>query len=93
MNANAPEYIPTSHIQATLWAMPFFQQRLERFVFSTFRIQNAKVEDLRVLLFHPVIPAQKVNATTLFLGAYGDKAFVYEAIRWDDPRTGVFRCL
>jgi hypothetical protein len=93
MNPNALEFIPSSHMHTTLWNMPFFQQRFDRFIFSTFRIDNAKVEDLCVLLFHPPISAKRPNATVLFMGAYRDKAFVYEAIRWNDPRTGSFHVL
>ena len=56
MNPNAPEFIPTSAI-LTLWEMPFFQQRLERF-FLTKRIAGAQVKNLVLTKTFPD-PTQK----------------------------------
>jgi hypothetical protein len=69
--------------------MPFFQQRLERF-FLTKRIPGAQVKDLVLSRSFPdVQPTQK--AKVIFQATYKQYNLIYEANRWDDPRTGIFR--
>jgi hypothetical protein len=88
MNPHAQEFIPTSAI-LTLWEMPFFQQRLERF-FLTKRIPGAQVKDLVLTrIFPEVKPTQK--AKVIFQATYKKYNLIYEANRWDDPRFGIFR--
>ena len=72
-----------------LLSYPFFQQRLERFLYTQYRISDARVEDLQILLASPPVPP-KVKATTVFFGIYKNIPFLYEADRWDAPRTGAF---
>lgn len=92
LNAAAAPYVPLLptpvNIEA-LRAMPFFQQRLENFLFTQYRMTDMRIESLQILLVSPPLAAQK-KATVVFLGAYGTIPLVYEADRWDDPRTGAF---
>ncbi len=88
MNPNANEFIPTSAI-LTLWDMPFFQQRFEKF-FLTKRIPGVTVKDLVLTSAFPdVQPTQK--AKVIFQATYKQYKLVYEANRWEDPRSGIFR--
>ncbi len=88
MNPNAIPFIPQVQVQ-TLFTYPFFQQRLERYIFTHHRITDASVNDLQILMVSPPIKPQ-AKATTVFLGNYKGIPLLYEADRWDAPRTGAF---
>lgn len=91
LSADAAPYVPTPaavNIEA-LRAMPFFQQRLEKFLFTQYRMMDMRMDRLQILLVSPPLTALK-KAAVVFLGAYGTIPLVYEADRWEDPRTGVF---
>lgn len=99
MNPYAAEFIP-SQPQLDLnklWGFPFFRQRFERFLFTQYRIPDARLEDLQILMISPLIQAQH-KAKVVFMGVYQTHKYsqsksiplLYEADRWDDPRTGAF---
>ena len=88
MNPNATEFIPKTAILG-LWEMPFFQQRLERFLTLQHRILHPTIKDLVLLdTFPPVPPVQKTQV--VFRATYKGIPLQYEANNWRDPRTGVF---
>lgn len=96
LNAAAEPYVPfqkgllpTPVDVDRLKAMPFFQQRLENFLYTQNRITNMRVDALQILLVSPPLAAQK-KASVVFMGMYGKIPIVYEADRWEDPRTGAF---
>ncbi len=82
-------FVSSSSI-ATLHDMPFFQQRLDRFLATQFRIHDANVGNLKIYMAFPPFPASTPNKSVVFLGAYKNITLMYEATRWDDPRTGQF---
>ena len=90
LNPHATPYIPNTPIDIPkLLAMPFFQQRLDCFLYTNYRITDVRVENLQVFLASPPLPPQK-KKTVVFLGAYQAIPLLYEADRWEDPRTGAF---
>ncbi len=95
MNVNAIEYIPVSQQMARLWAMPFFQQRFTKAVYDFWRQDDAKLEDLVVLVDSNnagfIAPLKKQSIG--FLASYKGHVLVYETDRLSDPRTGFFRKL
>jgi hypothetical protein len=50
---------------------------------------DIRVENLQVFLASPPLPPQQ-KKTVVFLGAYQTIPLLYEADRWEDPRTGTF---
>ena len=86
MNPNASEFIPRSEI-LTLWEMPFFQQRFERFL-ESHRILNPLLQDMVLLDTFPT-PGQG-QKKVIFRALYKNIPLQYEADIWNDPRTGIF---
>lgn len=82
-----PQHSPQSLQQ--LLTYPFFQQRLERFLYTHYRIPDVRVENLQILMASPPIPPQ-TKAATVFLGQYNNIPLLYEADNWASPRTGKF---
>jgi hypothetical protein len=95
LNPYASEFVPLKQSQPQLtplqqlFTYPFFQQRLERFLNTNYRIPDACVENLQILMVNPPIQPQ-TKATTHFLGQYNGIPLLYEADRLEDPRTGKF---
>ncbi len=95
MNANASIFIPFASRLMELISTPFFQQRLERFLFKEYRSDNGCMNDISILAqgaeAGTILPEKKKEV--IFLGAYKGHVIVYEADRMTDPRTGHFRKL
>ncbi len=91
LNPNALPYIPQAPLVNVqqLISYPFFQQRLDRFLYTQYRISDARVENLQIFMTNPPIQP-KTKASTVFLAQYKGIPFLYEANRWEDPRTGMF---
>jgi hypothetical protein len=89
LNPSAAPFIPQTLQMQTLLAYPFFKERLERFLFTHYRITDASVKHLQILMVSPPIKPH-TKTTTVFLGNYKGIPLIYEADRWDAPRTGKF---
>ncbi len=69
---------------------PFFQQRLERFLFTEYRIElGGDIGKLSLFMLFPPFPPQK-KASVVFFGDFKGIPILYEADRWNEPRTGAF---
>lgn len=73
--------------------MPFFEQRFQKFIYATFRVDGVTVADLQILDHTNAVQdiAPTLKRTVIFLGLFRGYAIVYEADRMEDPRTGAFR--
>lgn len=95
MNVNSAVFVPFANRMERLIRTPFFQQRLEQFIFKEYRSENGSMNDISILAQGPsipnVVPHKKGGA--VFLGLYKGHVIVYEADRIEDPRTGHFRRL
>ncbi len=94
MNMNAQMYVPVAIQMERLFKMPFFQQRLEKFMFKQFRTETVNTRHFSILASGSDvanIPPMK-KKTVVFLASYMGYVIVYEADRAEDPRTGHF-CL
>lgn len=95
MNPYAQSYLPISFQMEYLFKTPFFQQRLEKFMFSQFRTESIDPRDFVILVTGQdvgnIVPIKKKIVG--FLASYKGFVIVYEADRLDDPRTGFFRQL
>ncbi len=93
MNVHAPSFVPARIQMERLLKMPFFEQRFQKFIYATFRVDGVTVADLQILdhtdAVQDIKPEQK--RTVIFLGLFRGYAIVYEADRIEDPRTGAFR--
>jgi hypothetical protein len=95
LNVLAEPFVPQSlrreeaeRVQKT----PFFQQRFERFLYTTLRDSKGTADQLQIVLMNPPIPPT-TKQTTQFLAMYNQRVVVYEANKLEDPRTGYFRFL
>jgi hypothetical protein len=90
LNPFAASFIPQEQPNLEpLLSYPFFQQRLERFLFTHYRMTDVSVKELEIIMALPPIKPQ-TKTTTIFLGNYKGIPLLYEADRLDDPRTGKF---
>lgn len=93
MNVHATSFVPARLQMERLLKMPFFEQRFQKFIYATFRIDGVTVADLQIVghtdAIQDIAPTQK--RTVIFLGLFRGYAIVYEADRMEDPRTGAFR--
>ncbi len=83
------EFVSSSAIRP-LRDMPFFQQRLTRFLFQNHRIEEVDVGSLKIHMAFPPFQAPSPNKHVVFIGAYKQIPLLYEAVKWDDPRAGNF---
>lgn len=95
MNAHAQIFVPIAVQLEHLFKTPFFQQRLEKFMYKQFRTESINMHDFTILASGSDVAniLTTTKSMVVFLASYMGHAIVYEANRVDDPRTGYFRLL